>query len=209
MGGVIEIMPSADYSVQHRDPLEYINVYLFQLSFFVVVVVVLLNVVFGIIIDTFSELRGEKQAKKAHMESTCFICGIDRFTFDTSGGGFEEHIRNDHWMWTYLALIIHVFEKETIEYNGWEAYVADCIEQKDTCFLPRNTALVLQKASQVSEEAQREVSARLTTIETQNERMQRSLELLLKHPHFADKDTGELSTKRSRTSTRRDLMGGV
>ena len=34
---------------------------------------------------------------KDDMENVCFICGIDRFTFDTSGDGFEKHIRNDHW----------------------------------------------------------------------------------------------------------------
>jgi len=180
MGGVIEIMDNADYYSKHRDPLDYLNVYGFHFSFFVVVVVVLLNVVFGIIIDTFSELRGEKQAKKAHMENTCFICGIDRFTFDTSGGGFNEHIHNDHWMWTYLALIVHVFEKSPTEYNGWEAYVAGRIDEKDTSFLPRNTALVLQKASEAEEEAQREVSARLAAIEAQNERLMRAVDLLLK-----------------------------
>ncbi len=37
-------------------------------------------------------------AKKNHMENTCFVCGVDRFTFDTKGGGFDDHIRNDHWM---------------------------------------------------------------------------------------------------------------
>ena len=80
---------------------------------------VLMNVVFGIIIDTFAELRGEKAAKKAHMENTCFICGIDRFTFDTKGDGFEQHIHHDHRMWSYLGMIIHVFEKEPTDYNGW------------------------------------------------------------------------------------------
>ena len=73
----------------------YLSVWLYQFAFWVVVVVVLLSVVFGIILDTFGELRGEKAAKKAHMENTCFICGIDRFTFDTKGEGFDDHIRRD------------------------------------------------------------------------------------------------------------------
>ena len=56
-----------------------------------IVVTVLLNVIFGIIIDTFGELRGERAAKKSNMENTCFICSVDRFTFETKGGGFERH----------------------------------------------------------------------------------------------------------------------
>ena len=80
----------------------YLLMWAYQFLLFLIVVVILLNVVFGIIIDTFGELRGEKMSKKAHMENTCFICGIDRFTFETKGEGFEKHIRQDHWM---LSLI--------------------------------------------------------------------------------------------------------
>ena len=61
---------------------EYLNRWLFQLSFFVVVVIVQLNMIFGIIIDTFSELRGNTKAKLTNMQNNCFICGLDRFTFE-------------------------------------------------------------------------------------------------------------------------------
>ena len=82
----------------------------------------------------------------------CFICGVDRFTFETKGDGFESHIHEDHWMWMYLAMMIHVREKAPTEYNGWETYVAAKMAAKDTSFLPRTTAIVLQ-ASQIAEEA--------------------------------------------------------
>ena len=31
---------------------------------------------------------------------------MDRFTFETKGEGFEKHLKEDHWMWTYLAMMI-------------------------------------------------------------------------------------------------------
>ena len=98
------------------------------------------------------------------MENTCFICGIDRFTFDTRGNGFEQHIRQvrrpascfggpaggkphavylspqDHWMWTYLAMIVHLQEKDRSSYNGWENYVRAKLDDNDPSFLPRHTA---------------------------------------------------------------------
>ena len=55
----------------------------FQFTFWVLVITILLNVIFGIIIDTFGELRADSAFKKHHMENTCFVCGIDRFTLDT------------------------------------------------------------------------------------------------------------------------------
>ena len=42
-------------------------------------------------VDSFSSLRADQQMIRHSMQTTCFICGIDRFTLDTKGGGFEHH----------------------------------------------------------------------------------------------------------------------
>ena len=75
IGQIMELKPS-------DDPL-YPFLVFYQFSYYLFIVTVLLNVIFGIIIDTFGELRQERGSKKAHMEGTCFICGVDRFTFDS------------------------------------------------------------------------------------------------------------------------------
>ena len=177
-GDIADLLMSRPRFANQPNWTHYWAVWIYQFLLFVIVVIVLLNVVFGIIIDTFGELRGEKAAKKAHMENTCFICGIDRFTFDTKGEGFDVHIRKDHWMWTYLAMMIHVREKDSSDYNGWETYVAAKMEAKDTSFMPRNTAIVLQ-ASEKSEEAEtEEIKKRLGDVEAQNRQMLTMLETL-------------------------------
>ena len=134
-------MSSLSQAAPHLFPL----LVAYQFLFYVVVITILLNVIFGIIIDTFGELRQERGSKKAHMEGTCFICGIDRFTFDSKGGGFDRHVKNDHNMWSYLYMVVHLREKEPTEYNGWEQHVASCIARDDTSFFPRNTAIVLRE----------------------------------------------------------------
>jgi hypothetical protein len=53
-------------------------------------------VVFGIIIDTFSDLRDQEKDKRAEMLSVCFICNLQREQFDREGNGFENHIKHDH-----------------------------------------------------------------------------------------------------------------
>ena len=109
-----------------------------------IVITILLNVIFGIIIDTFSELRSENLAKRHDMENTCFICGVDRFQLDTKGGGFVRHIKEDHNMWAYLYLIVHLREKDPTEYNGWEQHVASLVDKGETGFIPVNNAIVLK-----------------------------------------------------------------
>lgn len=47
----------------------------YDLSFFVLINVIILNLIFGVIIDTFADLRSEKNAKDENLRNTCFICG--------------------------------------------------------------------------------------------------------------------------------------
>ena len=177
-GGVVAIVEPPSKAL--GNPGDFFTLFLFHVSFFVVVITVLMNVVFGIIIDTFAELRGEKMAKKAHMDNFCFICGIDRFTYDTKGQGFEQHLKEDHWMWTYMAMMVHIFEKETTELNGWESMVASKVMDNDASFLPRNTALVLERSQEEDATALGNVDTRLETLEKQNDKMMKLLEAIVK-----------------------------
>ena len=105
------------------------------------------------------------------MENTCFICGIDRFTFDTKGRGFQHHLEKDHWMWTYLALMIHVREKDPTDHNGWESYVSAKMKANDTSFMPRNTAIVLQASQREEEAASEELKKRVANVEAQGKKL--------------------------------------
>ena len=49
---------------------------IYDLLFFFVVIIIVLNLIFGVIIDTFADLRSEKQQKEEILKNTCFICGI-------------------------------------------------------------------------------------------------------------------------------------
>ena len=89
-------------------PPPHPEVSLYMISFYLVIITFLLNAIFGIILDSFAELRGADAAKKADMDNVCFICGLDRFVLDTKGGGFDRHIEHEHNMWHYLYLAVHL-----------------------------------------------------------------------------------------------------
>ncbi len=48
---------------------------IYDLLFFFIVIIIVLNLIFGVIIDTFADLRSEKQNKDLILRNTCFICG--------------------------------------------------------------------------------------------------------------------------------------
>lgn len=49
---------------------------IYDLTFFLgVIVIIFQNLIFGVIIDTFADLRAEKNRKEEQLKNCCFICG--------------------------------------------------------------------------------------------------------------------------------------
>jgi len=44
------------------------------MMFFFIVIIITLNLIFGVIIDNFADLRTEKQRNDEILRNTCFIC---------------------------------------------------------------------------------------------------------------------------------------
>ncbi|XP_075411596.1 inositol 1,4,5-trisphosphate-gated calcium channel ITPR3 [Tenrec ecaudatus] len=137
-GGVGDILrkPSKDESLF---PARVV----YDLLFFFIVIIIVLNLIFGVIIDTFADLRSEKQKKEEILKTTCFICGLERDRFDNKTVSFEEHIKLEHNMWNYLYFIVLVRVKDKTDYTGPESYVAQMIKNKNLDWFPRMRAMSL------------------------------------------------------------------
>ena len=101
----------------------------------------------------------------------CPSCGVDRFTFDTKGGGFQRHIDEDHCMWRYLYCLCYLWDKVPTEYNGWEQHVAAKLAAGDFSFLPQNNAIVLRKLWMAKEEEHRALRDSIQHVRTQLDRL--------------------------------------
>jgi len=53
----------------------------FDLIFFILIIIIFLEVIFGLIIDTFGQLNAKRKKKAIKIENNCFICGINRLKF--------------------------------------------------------------------------------------------------------------------------------
>eukprot|EP00040_Diaphanoeca_grandis_P037643 m.247080 g.247080 ORF g.247080 m.247080 type:complete len:2952 (-) comp33854_c0_seq2:851-9706(-) len=114
-----------------------------DISFFIIVTTIGLNVVFGVIVDTFSELRDEKYRTEELMNSQCFICGRGTYDFERHGKGFRHHVKKEHRMWNYLLFFRHLDEMDPTEYNAIEQHVAQRLFEETYDFFPVDQALCL------------------------------------------------------------------
>ena len=108
-----------------------------DLMWFIVVLVVFINIIFGIVIDTFSSLRALKMARQENTLYTCFICSINRQTFDRADDepdGFKRHITNDHNM-CLPYFIFFLWEQDKDDIDGFEYYVhTSCTRRRSPGF---------------------------------------------------------------------------
>jgi hypothetical protein len=134
-------------------------------TFFIFINTILINIIFGVIIDTFGDLREQNQASEEQMENRCFVCGLERYKFEinsTDGNGFGKHIREDHNMWIYLYFIVYLYRKNVDEQTGFESFVFDKLNEvhdgvvhhkltPDVSWFPCNEAMVIEDKSGAKE----------------------------------------------------------
>eukprot|EP00106_Octopus_bimaculoides_P022967 XP_014790409.1 PREDICTED: inositol 1,4,5-trisphosphate receptor-like protein A [Octopus bimaculoides] len=104
----------------HKDEATFAKfglVVLFHVSFFIFITTIGLNIIFGIIVDTFSELRDLK--------------------------GFEHHVTYEHNMWAYIFFFIHLNGTKVNDYNALEMYVFRLLNKENYDFFPLDRALSL------------------------------------------------------------------
>ena len=116
----------------------------FIVSFFLVVNLLILQLVYCIIVDSFATLRGEKHSKEEQLRNTCFVCGLDRTSFEHRQVTFEDHIELEHNLWHYLYFIVLIKIKSHTELSGPESFVDEMIKNKDHSWFPRMRALSQQ-----------------------------------------------------------------
>ncbi|XP_057662052.1 inositol 1,4,5-trisphosphate receptor isoform X3 [Diorhabda carinulata] len=146
-GGIGDILraPSSE------EPLFLARV-VYDLLFFFVVIIIVLNLIFGVIIDTFADLRSEKQQKELILKNTCFICGLNRSAFDNKIVSFEDHIKCEHNMWHYLYFIVLIQVKDPTEFTGPESYVYAMVKAANLEWFPRLRAISLAAVEREGEQ---------------------------------------------------------
>jgi hypothetical protein len=141
----------------------------YQMTFFLIVMIVMLNVVFGIIIDTFGSLRAQKMERLADTVGLCFICAIDEQTFDRASdapAGFKRHVAYEHNMWNYLYFIIHLWEQDKDDDDGLEQFVRRSVDAAEIVFFPTNKAMCLDLSVTPDEALHEELNVKFSGAES-------------------------------------------
>jgi hypothetical protein len=97
MGGYFQSHWDSDEVPGHEHQISYLLIRFFFDNFYhILLMVIMINIVSGIIIDTFGSLREELQRYKHDLDNFCFICGFDIEAIEKNSKnnlGFKNHIK--------------------------------------------------------------------------------------------------------------------
>ena len=141
-GGIAAILPHHHYLDNKRQTLFRL---IYDLLYFFPIKILLLNFILGIIVDTFKQLREEKDSYDFDMEHVCFICGLTRLKIKGLGLDFESHNSKDHSMWNYVYYLLNLHNLEGKDKSGYELYVDTLIKQDNYSFFPSQICREMQK----------------------------------------------------------------
>lgn len=109
LGGLWELLGAGVAAPDTTFSGNQIGRFVVNFLFWVILTVIMMNLVLGIIVDTFSQLRQELATREDEMANKCFICSLPSYKFDKHGG-FKKHKREDHNMWMYVYYTMYLEE---------------------------------------------------------------------------------------------------
>jgi hypothetical protein len=131
----------------NRDGDVYLQRFLFDFSFFVIIGIILFNVITGLMVDTFSSLREAAGERADTLANECFVCGFSRTAYDDIGlpsPTFDQHKAKHHFIWNYLFFIQYLDAKDETEYSGVESYVRLLMNAKSMDWIPTRNSYAAQ-----------------------------------------------------------------
>jgi hypothetical protein len=125
----------------HEVTKKYINRFIFDILFFLVVVSLIFQMFLSVIIDYFNETRERSETFNETMETECIICGIRREKIEKLNHNdkmtFDKHITNCHNVFNYLYYLMYlqsIADKDVIIDEGvWNLHL-----DKNLSYLPKN-----------------------------------------------------------------------
>jgi hypothetical protein len=132
-GGIGEILTKISF-INH--PGYYMTRFFYEIGFFITVIVILLSIVFGIIIDTFAELREHSREIDDDIVNVCFICGARKDDLEKERVNFTKHVHTDHDLWNYSIYVIGLKFVDPQETNAINSYVINMLNEKSIAWFP-------------------------------------------------------------------------
>ena len=143
-GNLGNFIDTKEESINYSGDMER---YALDLSYTIIMVSIVWQMVLGIITSTLERLRGDREELEEDMKTFCFICGLKREKIEKyyiGKDGFNNHLQ-DHSVKNYFFYLFYLEEKDPNEYSGLESYVKKQIDKESISWFPIGRSLKIEE----------------------------------------------------------------
>ena len=96
----------------------------------------MLNIINGIIVDTFQELREKNNERDYKLINECYICSLDRANFEIKGISYDDHVIQSHNVVNYYVYLSKVILTDEHDLNSLDSQVLNSFKEMRIDFFP-------------------------------------------------------------------------
>ena len=116
----------------------YFNEFTIEWIFYFTIILVMLNIINGIIVDTFQEQREQQNERNDAQLNKCYICNVERQTVEKEGDNFTYHNEVKHSYINYFQYLLSIRKTNAQDLNSLDFSISDKIEKERTDFFPKS-----------------------------------------------------------------------
>ena len=135
-GGIGDVLPIISYKY---DKNYFIGRLIYDLTFFIIIIMIMGNVTFGLIVDTFGSLRDETYEYENDRKNICFICQLSRDGCLIKNIDYEKHIKEEHNLWSYVDFLVYLHLYNANDFNKVEGAVWYKLPENNYGWIPHDT----------------------------------------------------------------------
>ena len=94
------------------------------------------NLIFGIIVDSFADLRNKNNELIYDKSNVCFICQMTRDSAMNKNIDFDMHRATVHNLWNYVYFLSYLYMKDESQYNIMEYKIMSSINELNLSWIP-------------------------------------------------------------------------
>ncbi|RHY34188.1 hypothetical protein DYB32_001092 [Aphanomyces invadans] len=143
-GGIGDYMSGTmAHPLDYSDNVSFFERLVYDLAFYIIILLLLINLIMGIIIDSFTSLREASEKKQEIESSICLVCTDTKDDIEYRGilmgvtNSFKKHTEEEHNLWNYLFFIMYLESKPATDLNGTESFVRQKLLAKEMSWIPK------------------------------------------------------------------------
>ena len=133
VGGIGDVLPVISFK---NDFNIFVARVFFDMSFYILVLIIMGNVTMGLIVDSFGVLRDESYKQENDKNNKCFICQISRDGCLLKNINFDYHVKYEHNIWNYVDFLCYLHLYDLNNLTKIESFVWDKLIGKNYEWIP-------------------------------------------------------------------------